>query len=244
MKLTARCTELLRLLATARWLTTDQVHRRFFPQASVDAARKRLRKLADAGYLVARQQNRMSVMLFALGPEGKRVLEDAGIEEIKVERTPPKQFAHFTGINDIRLAVEGQTGLSYFFACWELPAIGWRHPVIPDAVFAIQLQTFAAEFDRGQESIQFFLKTKIETYRSGLAGFPLAGLLVITDSEMRQRSLMKGIPEGTLRILFGTIDAMRRSGLDGFLLDHRGRQTSLVEVSCQTLLTRREGQPV
>ena|SRR2546425_9856623 len=45
MKLTPRCNELFRLLRGARWLSTGQIHRRFFPNASLDAARKRLRKM-------------------------------------------------------------------------------------------------------------------------------------------------------------------------------------------------------
>src|SRR5438128_1479212 len=47
VKLTPRCTELFRLLRGARWLSTGQIHRRFFPHASVDAARKRLRKYLE-----------------------------------------------------------------------------------------------------------------------------------------------------------------------------------------------------
>jgi len=50
MRLTKRCLDLFRMLRAARWLTTAQIHRRFFSAATLDAARKRLRKLTDAGY--------------------------------------------------------------------------------------------------------------------------------------------------------------------------------------------------
>jgi hypothetical protein len=124
-------------MRAARWLTTGQVRRRFFPGATADAARKRLRKLAASGYLVMIRKHRMSEALFTLGPEGKRALERGGAEEVVLERRLPKQLEHFTGINDVRIAAELAGSLAHFFAHWELPGVGWRHPVIPDAVFSI-----------------------------------------------------------------------------------------------------------
>jgi len=243
MKLTKRCADLLRLLPAARWLTTGQIHRRFFPNATADAARKRLRKLGAAGYITVRRRDRMSQALFTLGREGRRALERQGVDQIALERTPPKQLEHFIGINDLRLALEVFPDLSYFFACWELPAIGWRHPLIPDAMFGIGQQTFAAEFDRGQESIQFFLKTKMQTYSRGLVGVPLAGLLIIADSDSRMRSLMKAVPACALRVLFATIGRISKEGVQKPLfLDSVGRPTCLVEFSCQALSSRREAR--
>jgi len=69
MRLTARCTNLLRLLRAARWLTTSQVHARFFSHATLDAVRKRLRKLTAGRYLMMVRQERMSQALFTLGPK-------------------------------------------------------------------------------------------------------------------------------------------------------------------------------
>src|SRR2546426_627529 len=161
VRLTKRCMDLLELLRVARWLTTGQVRRRFFPHATLDAARKRLRKLTQAGYLMMVQENRMSEALFTLGCEGKRVLETSGVEGITLERKPPKQLEHFIGINDLRIAAELDEALTYFFACWELPGLSWQHPIIPDAVFSLRNRTFAVEFDRGLKSIRSFIKTKI-----------------------------------------------------------------------------------
>ena len=58
MTLTLRCRDLLRLLQAARWLSTSQIHRRFFASSTKDAARKRVRILAKARYLFqVRQKN-------------------------------------------------------------------------------------------------------------------------------------------------------------------------------------------
>jgi len=213
VRVTKRCKELLTILRAARWLTTGQVRRRFFPGATADAARKRLRKLAKAGYLVMVRKHRMSEALFTLGREGKRVLERGGAEEIVLERTPPKQLEHFTGVNDVRIAAELAGSLAYFFAHWELPGVGWRHPVIPDAVFSMCERTFAMEFDRGVESVRFFVRTKIAHYRRGLAGFPLAGILVIADRKARAVSLARSIPNERGQFLFAILDDVRTRGL-------------------------------
>jgi hypothetical protein len=75
MRLTNRDMELLRELRAARWLTTTQIRRRFFTQASLSAAHRRLRKLVVVKYLVRYQEDRMHQAMFTLGPEGKRFLE-------------------------------------------------------------------------------------------------------------------------------------------------------------------------
>lgn len=201
------------MLRAARWLTTGQVHRRFFPQATVDAARKRLRRLTEAGYLVMVREHRMSEALFTLGREGKRVLEKSGSEEIALERTPPKQLEHWIGINDLRIVAELAGPISYFFGYWELPGVGWGHPLIPDALFAMRNRTFAVEFDRGVETVRFFIKTKIASYRRGLEGLPLAAVLIVTDRKARMESLARQIPNERGRFLYTTIDLVRQHGL-------------------------------
>src|SRR5207247_1060935 len=88
MRLTKRCFDLLKLLRAARWLTTGQVRRRFFPSATADAARKRLRKLTDAQYLVMYREHRMAEALFTLGRLAKRALEKRGAEGIRLLSGP------------------------------------------------------------------------------------------------------------------------------------------------------------
>ena len=204
---------LLRLLRAARWLTTGQVRRRFFPHATVDAVHKRLRKLTEATYLTMVREHRMTEALFTLGSEGKRVLERTGADEIVLERQPPKQLEHFIGINDLRIAAERSTELGYFFACWELPALGWSHVIIPDAVFSLARRTFAVEFDRGKEGIRYFMRTKLAVYLQGFERFPLAAVLVVTDRKARMVSLANIIADRQSRILYTTLDLVREHGI-------------------------------
>ena len=213
MKLTPRCNELFRLLRGARWLSTRQIHRRFFPNASLDAARKRLRKQVETRHLVAYREHRMMETLFTLGREGKRVLEQVSAGEIRLERQPPQQLAHFAGINDIRIAAELAGSLSYFFACWELPAFGWQHPLIPDALCAFSDRTFAIEYDRGMEGVRFFAETKIALYDHGLDGLPLTAVLVITDGKQRMKNLAQAVNASRQPVLFSTLDKIRTLGL-------------------------------
>src|SRR4029077_20230786 len=107
---------------------------------------------------------------------------------IALERRPPTQREHFLAVNDVRIAAELAGSLSYFFAYWELPGLGWRHSLIPDAVFQLTDRTFAMELDRGVEGIQFFLRTKITGYRRGLDGLPLSAILIVTDRDARMAS--------------------------------------------------------
>jgi hypothetical protein len=213
MRLTDRCLDILKLLHAARWLSTGQLRRRFFPQATADAVRKRLRKLTQARYLLMVQEHRMSEALFTLGPEGKRTLERAGGRGITLERTPPKQLDHFLGINDLRIAAELAEDLSYFFACWELPGLGWAHPIIPDAVFSLRNRTHAVEFDRGVEGVRFFVQTKIAAYKQGFDDLALRAVLVVADRRSRMDSLAKAIGDGSGRFLFTTLDRVRTDGL-------------------------------
>jgi protein involved in plasmid replication-relaxation len=209
MRLTTRCIELFRLLHGARWLATRQIHRRFFPNATLDATRKRLRKFATADYLVAYRAHRMAEALYTLGREGKRVLEQAGAREIRLERKPPKQLEHFSAVNDIRIAAELTDSLSFFFAYWELPALGWRDTIIPDAVCSFASKTFAIEFDRGLEGVKFFLRTKVAVYERGLADFPTTALIIVADRPARLETLARAMLGCRRAVFFTTLDEIR-----------------------------------
>lgn len=235
MKLTPRCIDILKLLSAARWLSTMQIHRRFFGRASVDAARKRLRKLAQSRYLVTFQENRMSEIYFGLGSGGKRWLATNGSREVALERRPPRQLSHFSGINDIRIAAELSGALSYFFACWELPALNWPHPIIPDAVFAIHGKTLAVEFDRGQESTRFFKKTKVALYQKGLAGLPISTVIIVADRKARMATLAHGISDDRGKMLFTTLDLVQKHGLSAPMFCARSGKSGNTLV-CEPLL--------
>src|SRR5207249_7327845 len=129
------------------------------------------------------------------------------------ERQPPKQLEHFIGINDLRIAAERSTELDYFFACWQLPGLGWSHAIIPDAVFSLAHHTFAVEFDRGKEGIRYFMRTKLAAYLRGLEGFPLAAVLIVTDRQARMVSLANMIADRQGRILYTTLDLVREHGI-------------------------------
>jgi hypothetical protein len=239
-RLTPRCMNLLRLLRSARWLTTSQIQRRFFPNATLDAVRKRLRKLTRARYVHCVQQTRISEALFTLGNAGRLVLADSGDEEGAVERRPPVQLGHFIGVNDIRMAAELAGDLSYFFAYFELPGVGWQHPIIPDAVFSTRGQTFAVEFDRGMEGVRYFVRSKIPSYRAGIDGLSVSAVLVVTQSEARLRSLAREIGLTATAFLYTTISRIREEGLVApiFRREPDGTpialfENSLPELSCR-----------
>ena len=211
MRLTKRCWALLKLLRAARWLTTSQIHRRYFRESTMDAARKRLRKLIEAEYLIRFRENRMSEAAFALGREGRRVLGEDVISRVRLGRRPPKQWEHFRGINDVRIAVERLDDVSYFFSCWELQALGWNRSVIPDAVFSIGGRNFVLEYDRGFENTKFFVSTKMAAYRLGLDGLPVTAILVVCDSQLRLDALRRAI--GDEQVVYTTITDIREDGL-------------------------------
>src|SRR6266516_3393602 len=109
MKLVDRDKRLLHKLEVCKWLTTSQIQRLFFSHASLDAVRKRLRKLAAARYVRSYQPNRMSEALHGLG-------------------AVPKQVDHFVAINTIRIHAE-QAGAEFFYAYWELGSFDWTYAV-------------------------------------------------------------------------------------------------------------------
>ena len=213
MRLTDRDMEILTLLRPARWLETSQLHRRFFAPATLSAARKRLRRLAAAGCIRKHQGDRMREALFTIGREGARLFERRAGGAVALEKRPPLQRDHFLAVNTIRIAAELCGSLSYFFAYWELPAAGWRHSLIPDAVMSLGGRTFALEIDRGVEGIRFFMRTKIAVYRRGLAGFPLDAVLVVADRKTRMEALARAIDDDQGRFLFSTIDEISQHGL-------------------------------
>src|SRR5262249_42210100 len=124
--------------AVGKWLTTGQLQRLCFPNVTVDAVRKSLRRLVEAGYLSSIREDRMSEALHAVGPKGKVLLGSKGLP-IELIRKVPQQREHLQGVNDLRVAFEGCPDiLAYFFAYWEIGSLGWPYPVIPDAVVGLR----------------------------------------------------------------------------------------------------------
>ncbi len=171
----------------------------------------------------------MAEALYTLGREGKRSLEQDGAAEVALERRPPKQLEHFLGINDVRIAAELEGELTYFFACWELPALKWRHQLIPDAIFSAHDRTYAVEFDRGAETLRYFVTTKIRIYERGLEGFPISALIIIADRDARLRALAKAIGRVRLPLFLGTLESVRERGIGApiFVLHPNEKRRSL-----------------
>src|SRR5216683_916554 len=173
LRLTERDKALIVKCSLCRWLTTRQIRRLYFPRATVNAVQKRLRKLSEAGYLRTHREDLLSEAIHTAGPKGKAIAEGKGVEAA-VGSEVPRQIEHLRGVNDIRIAVEtGAVRVAYFFAYWQLANLGWSHPVIPDAIFALRLperRTFAVEYDRLTESLEV-LASKLSTYDDGLPGF-------------------------------------------------------------------------
>ena len=141
----------------------------------------------------------MAEALHSLGPKGREVLGARGWRRtIRLERAPPKNLEHFVGINDIRVAVEQSARcdgitVGFFFACWELQRWGWRHAVIPDAACHVEQSgrshTVLFEYDRGEESPGYVVRTKFKPYVQGFEGFPFSLVVVVVETAERLEQL-------------------------------------------------------
>lgn len=74
---------------------------------------------------------------------------------------------------------------------------------------ALAIGDFAAEIDRGGENLQFFLRTKIASYRRGLEGFPLTAVLIVVDRKARMQSLARALRNTNGKFLFTMTDLVR-----------------------------------
>jgi hypothetical protein len=212
-----RCTKrdkgLIVKCSLCRWLTTTQIQRLYFPTKTINAVQKRLRKLTEAGYLRTHREGMGSEALHTTGPKGKIIFEEKGLEYTGGNEVS-RQIEHLVGVNDIRIAVEtGAIPVAYFFAHWQLGHLGWMHPVIPDAVFALVLpgrRTFAVEYDRATESVSV-LVTKLCTYQESVPGFPFEAVVIITERDRRMDALGREIRKRniSLRVLVASLGELR-----------------------------------
>ena len=216
VRLTERDRRMLVKCAICRWLTTDGLRRLYFPEATLNAVQKRLRKLAEEGYLRSYRAHPTAEAIHALGPKGKPVVEGKGIE-VALQAEVPKQLEHLLGINEVRIAVEtGGADVLYFFSCQELAHLGWAYPVIPDAVFAVRAQerrTFVVEYDRSTETLAK-LVAKLEWYGKGFAEFPFEAVLVVTERTRRLDVLARELRRKGVAVtaLASTVEDIREGG--------------------------------
>src|SRR5437870_4875576 len=217
VRLTDRDVRMLARLAVARWLTTAQIQRLYFPEATLNAAQKRLRKLSDAGYLRSHREHATSEAVHAVGPKGKPLMEEKGIE-VTLGSEVPRQLEHLLGVNQVRIAVETSTArVAWFFAYWQLGDLGWTHPVIPDAIFAIRdeegRRTLLVEYDRSTETLEKLLQ-KLRWYDNGLEGFSFEAVLILTERTRRLDVLSRELRRKplSLAVLASTMDEIIEGG--------------------------------
>jgi len=215
-RLTERDERLLVKLAQCLWLTTAQIKRLYFPDGTLNAVQKRLRKLADDGYLRSHREHPTAEAVHAVGPKGKAAVEDKGVEAVLSSETP-QHLEHMSGVNEIRIAAETSSiGVAWFFSYWELPQLGWMHAVIPDAVFAARAPTrrsFVVEYDRATETLSKLLE-KVRAYAHGIPAFAFEAVLVATERPRRIDLLSRGLRAGrpTLTVLATPITAIAEQG--------------------------------
>src|SRR6266404_9687109 len=201
-RLTDRDLRMIVKCAICRWLTTGQIQRLYFPEATLNAVQKRLRKLSDAGYLRSYREHPTAEAVHALGPKGKPLVEEKGVEAA-VSAEVPQQLEHLLGVNEIRVAVETSVvQVAYFFAYWQLSDIGWSHGVIPDAVFAVRTperHTFVIEYDRSTETLTKLLQ-KLRSYDRGLTGFPIEAVLIVAERSRRFELLSREVRRASLTL--------------------------------------------
>lgn len=187
---TSRDIELLELLLRARWLSTEQIRRRFFPRASSNAAQKRVRKLVSAGLLYASRRGRTDHSLFRLTPRGCSI---AGDPERKTPKRLPAELEHFVAINDLRLWFEMQADICVrrYIAEWEYRPFETKGALIPDAVVEVDgshgMKRFAIEVDMGTENAAVLVR-KLSVYGDLRSAF--GGVLIWVPDARRMRSVV------------------------------------------------------
>ncbi len=211
-RVTERDVQILVRCAVCRWLTTAQIRRLYFPDASLNAVQKRLRKLSDAGHLRSYREHPTAEAVHAVGPKGKPMVEGKGVE-VALGSDVPKQLEHLLGINEIRIAVEtGTVPIAYFFPYWQLASLGWTWHVIPDAVFALKTperRAFIVEYDRGTETQEKLLQ-KLDSYDEGLPGFVFEAVLLFTEGKRRFDLLSRAMRRRdlSLTVLAATLEGI------------------------------------
>lgn len=217
VRLTDRDVRILARLAVARWLTTAQIHRAYFPEATLNAVQKRLRKLSDAGYLRSYREHPTAEAVHAVGPKGKTLVEEKGIEAVLGEEIP-RQLEHLLGVNEVRIAIESSAvGIAFFFTYVQLAGLGWRHPTIPDAIFAVNApakRAFLLEYDRGTETLGRLLQ-KLESYGKGIEGFSFEAVVIVTERPRRFDVLSRELRKkgGALTVMFANLDEVKEAGI-------------------------------
>ncbi len=232
---TGRDRELFKMLASARWLSTSQIGRCFFPLASRNAVQKRLRRLVNGGLLRVARTGRTDEQYVTMTRAAAAVIG----AEVKGEKRLPAQLDHFTLINDVRIWFESQHDLRLerFWGEHEYRPFSTRNVIIPDAIVLIATGRgplrFGIEVDCSTENAAV-LAEKVRRYSQSTVSQELAGVLVWARGSRRLRAI--------------AVACLRAGVLDGsnpvWLLDLRDlpkRTVGSIEAVNLTALAKNEG---
>lgn len=244
VRLTDRDVQILVKCAVCRWLTTAQIQRLYFKNATLNAVQKRLRKLADSGHLRSNREHATAEAIHSVGPKGRLLIEEKGIDVAQTGEVPG-HIEHLLGVNEIRTAIESNAiQICFCFAYLDLPRLGWQHPVIPDLVFAVhdgqKKRTFLVEYDRGTETLGKLFE-KLVWYDKGLSGFRFESVLIVAETARRLDLLSRALRRKglELEVLASTLPEIRNDFFNTqFVVLPDGGKRCL---SSQHVLTRGDG---
>jgi hypothetical protein len=223
--ITPRDRALLGLLARARWLSTAQIQRRFFPGKSANAVNKRMRRLMQAGLLAGVRPQRTVEQWYRLARGAAVVLAI----DLVLPRRLPAQLAHLSHINDVRSwfdvqAERGALPRLTVVAEWEFKQPDSRWTVIPDALVVLDTAAghlaMAIEVDSGTE-LPNLVADKLRRYGQlqpgdGRLGF--AAVLIMASGWPRLRRLIQALyPQaatGKLPCILTDIDRLVQASPD------------------------------
>jgi len=218
--------EILVALGKMQFLRTRDITRLYF--GSKVTAKKRLRRLFDAGLVNCWSQDLFVDNIYSLSSRGKALLvQDLGLsgEEFRIpSKIKHVNLDHRFGINSFRislaLAAQRNPGveLGFFKPEQELKGIQIPNllPLLPDAIFMLRdlrsgsgrKHFFSFEYDLAGENPSYWVKYKIQRYLEILeGGFLFYGMnrfriVVVVPSARRLRSLGKAAFRAGARVDF------------------------------------------
>jgi hypothetical protein len=224
LRLTPRDLELLQATGRLRFATTAQLARLVF-NGSVWAARKRLRRLLDAGLIRCWVPRLEAPNIYALAPGGARVLgADTDGESWPAPRGLDRRLEHLLAVNSLRVALAAtldaeSAQIDWWRSDMELAGRG-ANRAVPDGLFRVSWpdgpQTFALEVDRTPPAPEAFVRRLVRYERGGILAFGVQdfSLLIVGSTpgwvnRARQHAARLRL---TQRISFSTFEEVARAG--------------------------------
>jgi hypothetical protein len=217
VSLTLRDKELFRLLVRARWLSSSQVAKGFFPDVSMNAVQKRLRRLVDGDFLRSVRLSRTEENYVALARLGREATQS----DVHLERRLPSQIEHFSYVNDVRLWIAAlDIPPTSFFAEWEYRPFATQDAVVPDAVVTVgageQRWRLAVEIDCSTENASV-LANKVQRYVDTVD--QIAGVLIWAPGLRRIKAIASAclradVVQESLPLYLADLDGLRNVSAD------------------------------